>query len=141
MENDILCKQGEKADEFYIIVSGQCTVTCKGGDDEEEIRKVGILKELDFFGESALLGEEGMNIRNATVTATTEYVQVLSLSRTHFDILVESNVLNVDVVSTVAKENERRKEVTRSSFVVHGGQHQQPPPPPLRSEGDDGCEL
>ena len=95
------------------------------------------MKELDFFGESALLGEEGMNVRNATVTATTEYVQVLGLSRTHFDILVESNVLNLEVVSTVAKENERRKEVTRSSFVAHG---QQPSPPPSRIEGDDGCD-
>jgi CRP-like cAMP-binding protein len=114
-QEDVLCKQGDAATDFYIIVSGKCVVNVQG-ENGELPRQVGRLKDLDFFGEAALL--EGSRERNATVIAETEYVQVLLLSRSNFEMLVESGLLSSDVVSTVAKENERRKEVTRKSFLV-----------------------
>ena len=55
-KNDILCKQGDAANEFYIIVSGCCCVRVQGNDKAAPPVQVGTLNELDFFGESALLG-------------------------------------------------------------------------------------
>ena len=122
-----MCAQGEIGTDFYIIVSGSCAVNVTSGEESDSIsRRVGTLKDLDFFGESALL--EGAQIRNATVVAETQYVQVLILSRSDFWILIDSGSLPADIVSTVAKENERRKLITKKSFSTM----QQPPPPPPR---------
>ena len=55
-KNDVLCRQGEPANEFYIIVSGCCCVRVQGNDKAAPPVQVGTLNELDFFGESALLG-------------------------------------------------------------------------------------
>lgn len=55
-KNDVLCQQGDVANEFYIIVSGCCCVRVQGKDKAAPPVFVGTLKELDFFGESALLG-------------------------------------------------------------------------------------
>ena len=122
--SDVLFTQGDIATDFYIIVTGQCAVKVKKVN--EIPRRVGTLKDLDFFGESALL--DGEQTRNATVIADTEYVQVLMLSRMNFEILVETEILSADVVSTVSKERERRNEETRKSLV-----EPHPPPPPNES--------
>ena len=116
---DILCTQGDVATDFYIIVTGKCDVqvtgTNKNGDTQLP-RKVGSLKDLDYFGESALL--EGVKTRNATVIAESEYVQVLLLSRMNFELLVEGGLLTADILSTVTKESKRREELTRKSFEI-----------------------
>ena len=57
----VLCREGETAREFFVIVDGDVTVT-KGGD---EIRT---LSSGDFFGEIGLLEDVP---RTATVTAKT----------------------------------------------------------------------
>ena len=139
-----LCKQGDLAKDFYIIVSGRCSVRvhvegdwnsdrnrrAQRGEDAEEAeeikeekeesvngvvaRKVGTLKDLDFFGESALLGahnDEGQPKRNATVAVESDYVQLLMLSRANFELLVEEEVLSTDVVTKVAQENRRRSDL------------------------------
>jgi CRP-like cAMP-binding protein len=116
---DILCTQGDVATDFYIIVSGQCDiyVTAKAVDGDTQLpRKVGSLKDLDYFGENALL--EGAKKRNATVKAESEYVQVLLLSRMNFELLVEGGLLTADILSTVTKESKRREELTRKSFEI-----------------------
>ena len=159
-----LCVQGELANDFYIIVSGRCSVRvqvegkwnsdsnrrAQRGETEEKneekeetatdgvARRVGTLKDLDFFGESALLGvhEDGRQPkRNASVAVESEYVQLLMLSRANFELLLEEGVLSNDVVTKVAQENRRRSEINlknqqASSFAVP---LQQPPPPPRPS--------
>ena len=112
-KNIVLCTEGDVAREFYIIVSGQCTVHVGSGEVK---RKVGTLRELDFFGENGLI--EGDGKRNATVTTNSEYVQVLILSRVNFNMLVKSGALTLDVVSAVKSEGERREEMTRQSQVA-----------------------
>ena len=112
-KNIVLCTEGDVAKEFYIIVSGQCTVHVGSGEVK---RKVGTLRELDFFGENGLI--EGDGKRNATVTTNSEYVQVLILSRVNFNMLVKSGALTLDVVSAVKSEGERREEMTRQSQVA-----------------------
>ena len=140
-KNDVLCRQGEPANEFYIIVSGQCSVKVQVQEEEGKTpqeRKVGTLKELDFFGESALV--PGEHTRNATVVVDTEAVQVLMLSRKNFELLVAEEIINHDVVANVEQESERRKEMTRSrstisrNFELPKGRPPvptgKPPPPP-----------
>ena len=117
MKNEILCQQGDAAIDFYIIVNGQCSVQVKGQDQKPV--QVGKLKELDFFGESALLGSDA--VRNATVIVESETLQVLKLSRGNFQMLVEEEVLTEDILSKVEEENEVRKAKTRSSIVGVNG--------------------
>ena len=117
MKNEILCQQGDAAIDFYIIVNGQCSVQVKGQDQKPV--QVGKLKDLDFFGESALLGSDA--VRNATVIVESETLQVLKLSRGNFQMLVEEGVLTEDVLSKVEEENEVRKAKTRSSIVGVNG--------------------
>jgi hypothetical protein len=113
-KNTVLCSQGDLAKDFYIVVSGQCSVEVQVEDMVQ--RRVGTLKELDYFGESALLGG-GVDVvpstRNATVIVLTDFVQVLMLSRVNFDQLVAKGVLSKEIMTAVAKESERRKEMTR----------------------------
>jgi CRP-like cAMP-binding protein len=65
---DVIIKQGEEGDYFYVITRGQCTVT-----RETPLNKEGIkLAELgvgDTFGEEALISQ---NRRNATITMQTD---------------------------------------------------------------------
>ena len=132
----VLCHQGDAAHELYIIVSGECSVSVheQGKDGENVQRNVGTLKELDYFGESALLGGSGggggggseamqqqerqIPTRNATVTVDSDYLQLLMLSWCHFEQLIKQGILKNDVVSIVAKESERRKRITRDSFLL-----------------------
>merc|ERR1712166_538845 len=89
--NTVICKQGEVADIFYLLMAGTAKVEIDG-----EI--VNTMKELDVFGESALFpNANGKSLRGATVTANSMHgVQMLCLSKENFDILVRSKTLNED---------------------------------------------
>jgi hypothetical protein len=71
-EGEIVIKQGDEGDFFYVIVSGKCIVT-----RETPLNKEGIkLAELtigDTFGEEALIAEAK---RNATITMLTDGVLI-----------------------------------------------------------------
>ena len=118
--NEVLCSEGDTATKFYIIVSGRCSVVVKSKGEDQHLlqRKVGTLKELDYFGESALCGGEQDAIRNATVTVESQFVQVLMLSRTHFDTLIEQGVVTNKMVSAVVEERKRRSEMTRETSML-----------------------
>ena len=75
---EVIIRQGEVGDKFYIIQSGEVEVS--GVKDGARFSGV-ILKEGDFFGEVALLTGEP---RNATVTARGA-VELLTLGKEHFD--------------------------------------------------------
>jgi CRP-like cAMP-binding protein len=68
LARDVVIKQGDEGDYFYVIVKGQCVVT-----RETPLNRDGIkLAELgigDTFGEEALIAEAK---RNATITMLTE---------------------------------------------------------------------
>jgi CRP-like cAMP-binding protein len=57
----VLCKQGTRGREFFVIIDGEATVT-RGG------KKVATVGSGEFFGEIALLEKV---VRTATVTAAT----------------------------------------------------------------------
>ena len=103
-KDDIICSQGEEANIFYIIVSGQCSVTKQKGDNDA--RQISVLSSMDMFGESCLIGEH--NTRNATVTVKSLHVQILQLDNIAFNELVESGVVGQDAIEQAKKMAEMR---------------------------------
>jgi CRP-like cAMP-binding protein len=85
---EVVIKQGDEGDYFYVIVSGKCVVT-----RETPLNKEGIkLAELgvgDSFGEEALIAEAK---RNATVTMLTEGV-LMRLNKDDFRELMNEPLL------------------------------------------------
>jgi CRP-like cAMP-binding protein len=85
---EVIIKQGDEGDFFYIIVSGKCIVT-----RETPLNRDGIkLAELgvgDTFGEEALIAEAK---RNATVTMTTDGV-LMRLNKQDFRELMNEPLL------------------------------------------------
>ncbi len=67
-EGDIVIKQGDHGDFFYVITKGQCHVTRETPLNQEGI-KLAELGPGDTFGEEALISE---TTRNATVTMATD---------------------------------------------------------------------
>src|ERR1700722_15715619 len=85
---EVVIKQGDEGDYFYVIVSGKCVVT-----RETPLNKEGIkLAELgvgDSFGEEALIAEAK---RNATVTMLTDGV-LMRLNKDDFRELMNEPLL------------------------------------------------
>jgi len=70
-EEEVVIREGDEGDKFYIVESGEFKVTKDGVSEEVHTR----LKAGDYFGERALLTNEA---RAATITAVTRGVcQVL----------------------------------------------------------------
>lgn len=79
-KQEIIIKEGEPADLFYIITSGKVKVT----KEEKFLATLGVG---EFFGEMALITDEP---RSATVIAETD-VETIALSKLDFDKFLEKN--------------------------------------------------
>ncbi len=80
-KGDVVVREGEMEDTFYLIRSGSVDVsTSDMGKDGDQI-ELGNMGEGDFFGEVALLTDKP---RTATVTAC-EKAELMELSRTDFN--------------------------------------------------------
>jgi CRP-like cAMP-binding protein len=117
-KDHVICKEGEEADRFYVIVSGNCGVsqavlsqTSGPGKAMAELLalRVGELKALDVMGENALFPtvDGGVGRRSATVTAESA-VQTMELSHTAFEELVDSGVIDKDTVKRIGRLQEER---------------------------------
>ena len=115
VRGDVICCQGDMANSFYIIVTGECHVTLRGESDEVEDRWVKTLNTLDYFGESSLIGVD--QTRNATVTVSSERMQVLHLDRQTFDELVDSGVIGQDAIEHAKAVAEKRAQEVREVSV------------------------
>eukprot|EP01092_Planopodium_desertum_P013212 TRINITY_DN6303_c0_g1_i4.p1 TRINITY_DN6303_c0_g1~~TRINITY_DN6303_c0_g1_i4.p1 ORF type:complete len:388 (+),score=30.05 TRINITY_DN6303_c0_g1_i4:38-1201(+) len=78
-EGEVIVRQGERGDIFYIILEGEVSVTQKQSDGVT--REVARLKTSDYFGEIALLTERP---RAATVTSVGP-VRCVQLDRARFN--------------------------------------------------------
>src|SRR5579863_542682 len=85
---EVVIKQGEEGDYFYIIVQGKCTVTRETPMSREGI-KLAELGVGDTFGEEALIAEAK---RNATVTMMTDGV-LMRLNKQDFRELMNEPLL------------------------------------------------
>lgn len=74
---DVIVREGEKGDAFYLIESGTVEVFKKANGDD---KPVATLEKGNFFGEKALLSED---VRQATCIASSD-VQCLYLTREDF---------------------------------------------------------
>ena len=84
---DVILREGDAADYYYLIESGRCTVSRTIGGVDMNIAD---LKPGDAFGEEALLSS---TMRNATVTMKTSGA-LLRLSRFDFFELLSEPLLN-----------------------------------------------
>ena len=104
-DNSEICRQGDVADTFYIIISGACQVTIDG-------RPITLLGALDIFGEIALFtGASDQSVRTATVRKMVDKdLQLLTLSRAKFNSLIASGTLNEGCMNKLKLLAEQRKK-------------------------------
>lgn len=74
-DGEVVVKQGEDGDHFYIIVEGEATVTQRK-DDKSEPVVVGSLKASDYFGEVALLADNRKRVATVTAKGTLKVVKM-----------------------------------------------------------------
>ncbi len=94
---DVVIKQGEEGDYFYVITRGKCVVTRETPLNKEGIR-LAELQVGDTFGEEALISEAK---RNATVTMETDG-SLMRLGKEDFRTLLNEPML--DWVDTAQAE-------------------------------------
>ncbi len=85
---EVVIKQGDEGDFFYVIVSGKCTVTRETPLNKEGI-KLAELGTGDTFGEEALIAEAK---RNATITMASDGV-LMRLAKQDFRELMNEPLL------------------------------------------------
>lgn len=96
---ETIVKQGQGGEGFFIIVSGKAEAVRERG--EGEVAVVNTFGPRDFFGEMALLDEEG--IRTATIK-TTQPTECLVLTRWDFlAILKQDAEMAVDILQELAR--------------------------------------
>ena len=83
--NTLLCRQGDVAETFYVILAGIVAVEQQLPDGEK--RLLGTLKARDYFGEMGLLDGQPRNADCLTL----QECSVLEISRTDFDRFIQTS--------------------------------------------------
>jgi len=84
----IIIRQGDKGDYYYVIKQGRCRVVQKPGEQQKMVA-LADLAEGDGFGEQALLSDAP---RNATIAALTDGA-LMRLAKTDFDKLLKEPLI------------------------------------------------
>lgn len=106
---EIVFREGEFGDSFFVIARGVVEVVRKLGTEEEEI--VAFLEDGDFFGEMALLSSERRNASVRARGATT----VLRLDRRSFSQLMATVP---EARATIERAASRRAEENAATSVL-----------------------
>lgn len=96
-QGEIIIRQGEVGDHFYVIRRGRVEVIQRDAQELEQV--VNELVTGDYFGEAALLTREP---RNATIRALTP-VEALTLNRRDFDRLVRAGFKGQDKMDAMLR--------------------------------------
>ncbi len=88
-KGELIIKQGEPGDYYYLIKKGQCLISRKPSANAKEI-KLAKLHPHDTFGEDSLLSGE---LRNVSITALTD-VSLIRLDKERFLSLIKEPSLN-----------------------------------------------
>ncbi|MGI8552743.1 MAG: ATP-binding cassette domain-containing protein, partial [Dehalococcoidia bacterium] len=108
----IVCREGEPADQFYLIEAGTLVVIVNSGGQLQELARLG---PGQFFGEIGLLEQGTQGRRTATVRAETP-ARLWALSRSDFaELLQREPNLNAAVLRTARA---RDRASTRHLFEV-----------------------
>ena len=94
---DVIVREGDPADRFYIIESGQVEATQSAAEGDVHVRTMGAG---EYFGEVGLLATR---TRSATVRTVSE-VRVLSLDRARFQALVDASEPTAHDLAQVASD-------------------------------------
>jgi CRP-like cAMP-binding protein len=105
-KGEIIIRQGDIGDYYYLIKSGHCLVSRKPSPNAKDI-KLAQLGKSEAFGEDALLSGEP---RNVTITALTDMV-LLRLDEQHFLSLIREPSLKFI-------DQERMREVLSQGAVL-----------------------
>lgn len=98
-DGQILFKQGDVAESFYIILNGKVKITRRR---QNKVRQLATLIKGDYFGEEALITHR---TRSATITATADST-LLRLSHTDFeDLIMRIPALKTNLVVAVTSRN------------------------------------
>lgn len=100
---EVLFREGEKGGEMYLIRSGKLKLT-RGEEDQEKL--VAILKDGDFFGESALIDETP---REFTATALEE-TSLVVIDREAFHTRIAENPLIHHIIEALTRRLRRAQE-------------------------------
>jgi len=106
----VLVAEGEQADTFFVLLSGEATVRRKGAAVRS--RKVSTLGPGSYFGELAVLDPAP---RNATVAATTPVTLAAISARSFRALLREVPAMNERLLAGLARR--LREQDTASSSV------------------------
>jgi thioredoxin reductase (NADPH) len=104
---EAVIREGDPSDAFYVIAKGEAVVVQRGESGAEQV--INVLKEDQYFGEIGLLRGEK---RNATVRARTS-LEVISVSKDAFKMLVESSKQTADEIARVAASRMHEAAPTR----------------------------
>lgn len=108
-ENEVIVKDGDEANHFYMIASGSAKVT-KNENGTENI--INLLEPEQFFGEIALL-QEGTK-RGANVIATSPLV-LFSLTRLNFEEFLHTK--EGRLIKKYLSERKQEYSVTETTFI------------------------
>jgi CRP/FNR family transcriptional regulator len=94
----VLVQEGETADTFFVLLSGEASVRQKGG--AQRSRRVATLGAGSYFGELALLDPAP---RNATVAATTPVTLAAISARVFRTLLRDVPAMNEKLLTGMAR--------------------------------------
>jgi len=97
---DVIVRQGDAGDAFYVIVDGSVSVERSDGSNGGQV--LAQLSKGDYFGEMALLSDEP---RNATVKATTA-CRTLTMTRDAFDQFLEGSRAAAKQITKTAEDRQ-----------------------------------
>jgi CRP/FNR family transcriptional regulator, cyclic AMP receptor protein len=105
---DLIVKQGQGGEGFYVVTSGKAEATRERADGEKTV--VNTFGETDYFGELALLDEDG--VRTASITAQ-EPTTCLILTRWDFLAILRQDA---DMAVEILQEMARRFRIALNSL-------------------------
>jgi CRP-like cAMP-binding protein len=118
LAGDVIIKQGDEGDYFYIVREGRCTVTRQASDESWDV-PLAELSDGDFFGEEALVSD---GKRNATVTMLTDGI-LMRLAKQDFIDLVKKplvHYIDYEIATAMTIEGDTWLDVRLSEeYAVH----------------------
>jgi signal transduction histidine kinase len=133
-KGDVIFKENDPGDSFYILREGQVEILITVGDDKDQQAELRVFEPYDYFGEMSLIDNSP---RSATAVAKTDIVLlkmkkqafiniclnypevIFSLFRTMSCRLRNTNDQFADVVDSLLKKNKMAAIGSAASKIVH----------------------